>query len=147
MSHTIGTGAPKRMLDYIVQCTFIIHSSCLAEYLVDYTVCTQLRRGCKVSICASWYVVRKGTAFPFVELHLCVRKTLRLCRHGQHYQQKSTDQPGMIDYQSCTWSAEEGKYTFHCPCSRLRIWSRQMGSAVPFRVRPLIIHTQPEAGA
>ena len=34
-----------------------------------------------------------------------------------------------------------------CPCSRLRIWSRETGSAVPFRVSQLILHTQAESGA
>ena len=31
------------------------------------------------------------------------------------------------------------------PCSRLRIWPRETGSAVPFRVSPLILHTQAES--
>ena len=40
--------------------------------------------------------------------------------------------------QSCSWSAEQGKTTFSCPRSCLRIWSRDMGSAVPSRVGLLI---------
>ena len=32
------------------------------------------------------------------------------------------------------WSAEQGKLIFPCPRSRLRIWSRETGSAVPSRV-------------
>ena len=38
--------------------------------------------------------------------------------------------------QSCLWSAEQGKLMFPCPRSRLRIWSREIGSAVriPSRV-------------
>ena len=36
--------------------------------------------------------------------------------------------------QSCSWSAEQGKIIFPCPLSRLRIWSRETGSAVPSRV-------------
>ena len=36
--------------------------------------------------------------------------------------------------QSCSWSAEEGELIFPCPCSRLRIWYRETGSAVPSRV-------------
>ena len=36
---------------------------------------------------------------------------------------------------------------FPCPRSRLRIWSRETGSAVPSRVSLLIIHTQAESGA
>ena len=48
--------------------------------------------------------------------------------------------------QSCSWSAEQGKLCFFpCPRSRLRIWSRETGSAVPSRVSPLILHTQAES--
>ena len=36
--------------------------------------------------------------------------------------------------QSCSWSAEQRKNIFPCPRSRLRIWSRETGSAVPSRV-------------
>ena len=36
---------------------------------------------------------------------------------------------------------------FPCPRSRLRIWSHEAGSAVPFRASPLILHTQAEFGA
>ena len=39
--------------------------------------------------------------------------------------------------QSCSWSAEHGKYLFPCPCSRLRFCSRGTGSAVPSRVSPV----------
>ena len=39
------------------------------------------------------------------------------------------------------------KMTFPCPRSRHRIWSRATGSAVPFRVSPLILHAQAEFGA
>ena len=39
---------------------------------------------------------------------------------------------------SFSWSAEQGKIIFPCPHSRLRIWSRKTGSAVPFRVSLLI---------
>ena len=43
--------------------------------------------------------------------------------------------------QSCSWSAEQGKRIFPCACPRacLRIWSRETGSAVSFRVILLII--------
>ena len=37
-----------------------------------------------------------------------------------------------------SWSAEQGKIIFPCPRSRLRIWSRETGSAVPSRVGLLI---------
>ena len=40
--------------------------------------------------------------------------------------------------QSCSWSAEQEKGIFLCPCSRLRIWSRETISAVPSRVSLLI---------
>ena len=49
--------------------------------------------------------------------------------------------------QSCSWSAEQGKYYFLCPRSRLRVWSRELGLAVPSRVSLLILHTQAESGA
>ena len=39
---------------------------------------------------------------------------------------------------TCSWSAEQGKRIFSCPRSRLIIWSRQTGSAVPSRVSLLI---------
>ena len=52
-----------------------------------------------------------------------------------------------IDLQSCLWSAEQGKMHFPCPRSRLRIWSRETGSAVPSRVSPLILHAQAKSGA
>ena len=49
--------------------------------------------------------------------------------------------------QSCSWSAKQRKLIFPCPRSRLRIWSREKGSAVPSRVSLLILHTQAESGA
>ena len=49
--------------------------------------------------------------------------------------------------QFCSWSAEQGKCFFPCPSSRLRIWSREIGSAVPSGVSLLILHTQAECGA
>ena len=45
-----------------------------------------------------------------------------------------------------SWSAEQGKCIFPCPRLRLRIWSREMGSAVPSRVCLLILRTQSEYG-
>ena len=36
--------------------------------------------------------------------------------------------------QSCSWSAEQKKIISPCPRACLRIWSREMGSAVPSRV-------------
>ena len=40
-----------------------------------------------------------------------------------------------------------GNMNFPCPRSRLRIWSRETGLAVPSRVRLLILHAQAESGA
>ena len=47
--------------------------------------------------------------------------------------------------QSCTWSDEQGKLIIPCPRSRLRIWSRKAGSAMPSRVSPPILNTQAES--
>ena len=48
---------------------------------------------------------------------------------------------------TCTWSAEQEKRIVSCPRSRLRIWSRETGLAVPSRVSLLVyIHTQAESG-
>ena len=49
--------------------------------------------------------------------------------------------------QSYLWSAEQGKRNFPCPRSHLRVWSRELGSAVPSRVSLLIPHSQAESGA
>ena len=49
--------------------------------------------------------------------------------------------------QSCSWSAEQGKWIFPCPRACLRIWSRETGSAVPPRVSLFILHTQAQYGA
>ena len=50
---------------------------------------------------------------------------------------------GLTGYgcQSCSSSAEQRKRFLPCPRSRLRIWSRDLGTAVPSRVSPLILHT------
>ena len=47
--------------------------------------------------------------------------------------------------QSCSWSAETGKMIFLRPRSRLRIWSRETGLAVPSRVSPFMLHTRAES--
>ena len=49
--------------------------------------------------------------------------------------------------QSCSWPAGKKKGMFPCPRSRLRIWSRETGSAVPSRVGPLIPQTRLNIGA
>ena len=79
----------------------------------------------------------------------------RLRRKGLYYvfwcmvitNSKDKDQPGKVANQSCSWSAEQGKLFFPCPRSRLRIWSRETGLAVPSRVSLLILHTRAEYGA
>ena len=60
-----------------------------------------------------------------------------VCIYGYIYS-KSMDQPGNEGCQSCSWSAEQGKVIFPCTRSRLRIWSRETGSAVTSRVSLLI---------
>ena len=56
---------------------------------------------------------------------------------SQHFQQSMDESTG-YGYQSCLWSADQGKLYFPCPYSRLRIWSREMGSVVLSRVSLLI---------
>ena len=51
---------------------------------------------------------------------------------------KSEDHPGKEGYQSCSWSARQGKLVFTCPCLCLRISSRETVFAVPSRVSLLI---------
>ena len=43
-------------------------------------------------------------------------------------------------YQSCSWSAEQGKLNLPCPSSYLKIRSRETGSTVQSRVSQLILH-------
>ena len=40
--------------------------------------------------------------------------------------------------QSCSWSAEQGKWIFPCPRSHLRVWSCETVSAVASRVSLLV---------
>ena len=47
---------------------------------------------------------------------------------------KGKDQPGKVRLPILLMVAEQGKCFFSCPRSRLRIWSRETGSAVPSRV-------------
>ena len=50
---------------------------------------------------------------------------------------------GLTGYgcQSCSSSTEQRKRVLPCCRMRLRIWSPDLGSAVPSRVSPLILHT------
>ena len=47
---------------------------------------------------------------------------------------------------SCSWSAEQGKWNFPCPLSRLTVCPRELGSVVRSHVSLLILHTQAESG-
>ena len=68
--------------------------------------------------------------------------TMFVCKYDQHFQ-PSMDQPGMVanpDHGELT-----GDFIFF-PCShysRLRVWFRGTGLAVPSRTRLLILHTPP----
>ena len=55
--------------------------------------------------------------------------------------------PVRLPIHARSWSAEQEKIMFPCLHSRLRIWTRETGSAAPFRVIMLILHTQAETGA
>ena len=48
--------------------------------------------------------------------------------------------------QSCSWSAKQRKSNFPCLHPRVRVWSRELGSAVPSPVSLLILHTQAQSG-
>ena len=62
---------------------------------------------------------------------------------GHHFQRTDGYQPGLIVAKRCLWSAEQGNELFSFPRSRLRIWFRDLRSAIPFRLSPLIIlHAQ-----
>ena len=53
---------------------------------------------------------------------------------GSHVQQKER-QPSMVANPACGQSGEQrNNCIFHCPRSRLRVWCRGQGSAVPTRV-------------
>ena len=55
------------------------------------------------------------------------------------------DQPGKIT--SPARGRPSRKIFFPCPRSRLKIWSRETGSAVPSRASLIILHSQTEFGA
>ena len=57
------------------------------------------------------------------------------------------DQPGKVTSSSRGQPNRENIYIFPCPRTRLRIWSREKGSAVPSRVSLLILYTQAGSGA
>ena len=68
-----------------------------------------------------------------------------VCMYGHHFQQ-SLDHPGMVANPALGQLNRE-KCFYPCFCSRLRIWSRETGSAVPSRASLLILHAQAESGA
>ena len=75
---------------------------------------------------------------------LCVTTAVWVCRTMFVCMTLTTGQ----GCQSCSWStAEQGKWSTRCPRSRLRIWSRETGSAVPSRVSLLISILQVESSA
>ena len=65
--------------------------------------------------------------------------------YGQPFQQ-SMGRPGMVA-NTARGQLNREKCVFPCLRSRLRVWPRETGSAVPSRVSLLILHTQGESGA
>ena len=57
------------------------------------------------------------------------------------------DQPGKVANPARGQLNIQRKRIFPCSRTRLRIWSRETGSAVPSRVSLFIVHTQAESGA
>ena len=79
-----------------------------------------------------------------IYIYVCVTTAVCVCRTMFVYMALTTWQ----GYQSCSWSAaEQGKCIIRCPRSRLRIWSRETGSAVPSRVSLLISILRAESSA
>ena len=63
---------------------------------------------------------------------------------GHHFQQ-TEHQPGIVANPACGQLNRETEFSLSL--SRLRVWSRELDSAVPSRVSPLILHTQAKSGA
>ena len=78
-------------------------------------------------------------------IHYWYEVGMYVCIYGHTYS-KSMDQPGKVA-NPARGQLNREKFIFPCPRSRLRIWSRETGSAVPSRVSLLILHTQAESGA
>ena len=70
---------------------------------------------------------------------------LVVCVCGHHFQQTG-HRPGMVA-NPARGQLNRKKSSFPCPRSRLRVWSRELSSAVPSRVSPLILHYRAECGA
>ena len=95
------------------------------------------------------------TRQPMVEIYLLTfpRFPLRKKEHRSYFGKNRTHDfrtsrcAGYLLDHSGDEAAEQGKPILPCARSRLRIWSRETGSAVPSRVSLLIFHTQAESGA
>ena len=85
-----------------------------------------------------------GSLLYNMHIYMCVTTAVCVCRTMFVCMALTTGQ----GCQSCSWSAaEQGKLIIRCPRSRLRIWSRETGSAVPSRVSLLISILQAESSA
>ena len=60
------------------------------------------------------------------------------------YTQQGTDQPGKVANHARCQQLNRENELFLCPRMRLRVWSRETGSAAPSRVSLLILHRQAE---
>ena len=60
---------------------------------------------------------------------------------------KGKDQRGKVANPARGQLAEQGNIIVSCPRSRLRIWSREMDSVVPYRISLLISTTQARSSA
>ena len=79
-----------------------------------------------------------------ISIYICVTTAVCVCRTMFVCMALTTRQ----GCQSCSWSAaEQGKRIIRFPRSRLRIWSRETGSAVPPRVSLLTSILQAESSA
>ena len=66
---------------------------------------------------------------------------------SSHIARKGEDQPSKVANPARGQLVEQGKRILPCPRSRLRIWSRETGSAVPSGVGLLISTLQAESSA
>ena len=89
------------------------------QVTMDQLICASLLPHLLLILVWSGHVESIGAAYS----------CMYVCMYGYHLSQRM-DQ----GCQFCSQSAEQGKTIFPCPRSRLRIWSRETGSAVPSRV-------------
>ena len=83
--------------------------------------------------------------FLFGDMYICARFTAVYGYMCNLYVWPS--QPGKVANPARGQLAEQVKWIIPCPRSRLRIWSRETGSAVPSRVSLLISILQAESSA